>query len=177
MDAEPFGQDGVNVDLALVEGERLAVGRGGCDLGRGVETKNGAASGHAFQNRIEVSRVAAAGADRLAAATAYAFAFDRGGLGRFLRPLPGGPCFAFDAVEFLEFEVFGFVEVADGRFAPQLADGAEIGGHRRLWNGEVLTDCDLGPTLDVQVGHSVAPEQDFVFFRLGNRHVWGFLQL
>ncbi len=96
---------------------------------------------------------------------------DGGRLGRFLRPLPGRPGLAFDAVEFLQFEILGLVEVADGRLAPQFTNLFEVVRDTRLRHADTLSDRRLREPLDVEVGNLFAAAQEVEFFRVFSDHL------
>jgi len=95
------------------------------------------------------------------------FVTRRCALGWLLRALPGGPRFALDPVDLLQFQVPRFVEVTDGRGPPVLADEDEILRDGRLRAAELRRDLHLGPPLDVEIGDFLAPfehRQDVIAF-------------
>ena len=65
-------------------------------------------------------------------------------LGRFLGTLPGGPGLALDAIDLLQFDFAGEVEVADGGVFPQGLNLLQVQADRGLLDADAVGDLALG---------------------------------
>ena len=86
-------------------------------------------------DQFQKARVAVLVADVATRAALVRLVIGSGTLRRFLGSFPGGPGFALDAIDLLEFQVAGRIKVTHGRFTPLGPDLPEIVGDRGLSAG------------------------------------------
>ena len=91
-------------------------------------------------------------------------------LGRFLRTFPGGRYLPVDAVEFLELDLAGLLEIANGRTASLGADLCQILRDRCPVAAQVLCNLALRPALDIQISDLAVAFDDCQPLTSAGRH-------
>jgi hypothetical protein len=77
-----------------------------------------------------------------------------------LGAFPRGPRLAFHAVDLLDLDLAGQVEVAHRLMAPRLLDLLEVVADRRLFDAHFPRDGGLRPALEIQVSDPPAADVD-----------------
>ncbi|QEG36317.1 hypothetical protein Pr1d_36300 [Bythopirellula goksoeyrii] len=81
-------------------------------------------------------------------------------LGGFLRTLPRRPGLAFDAINLLDLDLAGQVEVADGGLTPLHLNTLQVRRNCGLADPDFYRDLLLGPALQIQIRHSLTANVD-----------------
>jgi len=120
---------------------------------------------------VQVTRVAVAVADVAACFAVIGLVEGVRALIRLLRAFPRGPSFPFYAVDLLDLDLAGQVEVADGRQAPLGLNLLEIEADGRLFDSYALGNLALRQSLEIEIGDLLSTSVDRDASTAADRHL------
>ena len=146
----------MDVDAALVDGQRLAIGRGGRDLGWGIQPQQLPASLVALENDVEEAGIAVLMAHGPLGLLRAGLAIHGGDLAWLLGTLVSCPCFLLDLGNSLQLQLPGSVEVPDRRLLPSLHGLFDVFADRRLADIQFPSDGGLAISFEIEIGDLLA---------------------